>query len=43
MWFAVNILLAPYSAAMQRDLAHVRTWWVRDILVDQAALDRDAQ
>jgi hypothetical protein len=27
MWFAVNILLAPYSAGMQRDLAQVRAWF----------------
>jgi hypothetical protein len=27
MWFAVNILLAPYSGGMQRDLAHVRAWF----------------
>jgi hypothetical protein len=27
MWFAVNILLAPYSAGMQRDLAYVRAWF----------------
>ncbi len=27
MWFTVNILLAPYSAGMQRDIAHVRAWF----------------
>ena len=27
MWFAVNILLSPYSAGMQRDIAHVRAWF----------------
>ena len=27
MWFAVNILLTPYSAAMQQDLAHLRAWF----------------
>ena len=27
MWFAVNILLAPYSGGMQRDLAHLRAWF----------------
>ncbi|MGA3019242.1 MAG: hypothetical protein ABSF62_19125 [Bryobacteraceae bacterium] len=27
MWFAVNIMLAPYSAGMQRDLAYVRAWF----------------
>jgi hypothetical protein len=26
MWFAVNLLLTPYSAGMQRDLARVRVW-----------------
>ena len=27
MWFAVNVLLAPYSAGMQRDIAQVRAWF----------------
>jgi len=27
VWFAANILLTPYSAGMQRDLAHVRAWF----------------
>ena len=27
MWFAVNILLAPLSTGMQRDLAQVRGWF----------------
>ncbi len=27
LWFAINILLAPYSDGMQRDLAHVRSWF----------------
>ncbi|MGA2194256.1 MAG: hypothetical protein ABSH40_03220 [Bryobacteraceae bacterium] len=27
MWFAVNVLAAPYSAGMQRDLAYVRAWF----------------
>ncbi|MGD0871297.1 MAG: hypothetical protein ABSB88_17230 [Bryobacteraceae bacterium] len=27
MWFAVNVLLAPYSAGMQRDIAHVWAWF----------------
>jgi len=26
-WFAVNVLLTPYSDGMQRDLAHVRSWF----------------
>jgi hypothetical protein len=27
MWFAVNVLLAPYSAGMQRDIEQVRAWF----------------
>ena len=27
MWFAINLLLTPYSAGMQRDLTHVRSWF----------------
>jgi len=25
MWFAVNVLLAPYSATMQRDIHHLQS------------------
>jgi hypothetical protein len=27
MWLAINVLLTPYSDGMQRDLAHVRSWF----------------
>jgi hypothetical protein len=26
-WFAVNVLLAPYSLRMQQDIAQVRAWF----------------
>ena len=27
VWFAVNVLLAPYSLRMQQDIAQVRAWF----------------
>jgi hypothetical protein len=27
MWFAINILLTPFSAGMQRDLVQMRGWF----------------
>ena len=26
-WFAINVLLTPFSAGMQRDLLDVRSWF----------------
>ncbi len=26
-WFALNVLMAPYSSAMQRDLEGLRAWF----------------
>jgi hypothetical protein len=28
-WFAVNLLMAPFSSAMQRDLEHLRVMFFR--------------
>ena len=26
-WFAINVLMAPFSAGMQRDILDVRAWF----------------